>query len=167
MPAHPTPPAAFYDAAMLKSGNSLGLLMKRVMQSLALQIDRQLQPHDLTHAQWLPLYKLALGECRTVASLARDQALDPGAMTRALDRLEAKGLVRRVRSQQDRRVVDLELSDEGRRLAQVVPAVLADVFNAHLSGFNEAEWTQLIGLLTRMVANGDALREAGKDSTPT
>jgi hypothetical protein len=30
-------------------------------------------------------------------------------------------------------------------------------------GFSDAEWTQLIGLLQRMVVNGDALRDAGKD----
>lgn len=150
----------FYTPDALNPATSLGPLFKRVMQSLGSQIDRELAPHDLTHAQWLPLFKLSLGQCQTTAALAREQSLDPGAMTRALDRLEAKGLIRRVRSQQDRRVVDLELSDEGRRVAALVPPVLAKVFNAHLAGFTEAEWKQLVHLLQRMAQNGDALREA-------
>jgi DNA-binding MarR family transcriptional regulator len=120
----------------------------------------------LTHAQWVPLFKLAHGECGTVAELARTLQSDPGAMTRALDRLEAKGLVARVRSSEDRRVVNLELTDAGRDVAAVVPAVLAEVLNLHLAGFTEAEWRSLLGMLQRMRANGDVLRSAGHAATP-
>ena len=158
-PADAPAPVAFYCAASLRPDTSVGLLMKRVMQSVLLQVDRKLAVHDLTHAQWMPLYKLAQGECATMAALARDQALDPGAMTRALDRLEAKGLLRRERSLQDRRVVQLVLTDAGRAVSQHVPAVLSEVLNAHLAGFEHSEWQQLIGLLQRMATNGDALRE--------
>lgn len=152
-------PAPFYRAEAMRSEESIGLLTKRATQSILLQVDRRLAPHDLTHAQWVPLYKLAHGSCTTMAELARDVSLDPGAMTRALDRLEAKGLLKRVRSVDDRRVVKLELTDEGREASKLVPAVLADVFNAHLAGFSRAEWTTLLDLLTRLVANGDALRD--------
>ena len=154
---------SFYSAGSLRADDSIGLLTKRAMQSIVLQVDRRLAPHDLTHAQWVPLYKLAKGHCSTMAGLARDVALDPAAMTRALDRLEAKGLLKRVRSTEDRRVVNLELTEEGERIAELVPAVLAEVFNAHLAGFTKAEWTTLVSLLQRLVANGDALREAKED----
>jgi len=157
------PVLPLYDADKLRPTDSIGMLIKRAMQSLSLQVDRRLAPHDLTHAQWLPLYWLARGECDTIAALARTQALDPGAMTRALDRLEAKGLLKRVRSQQDRRVVHLELTDDGRRTAALVPPVLAEVLNAHLAGFSHDEWQQLVHLLQRVVANGDALRDPPKD----
>jgi len=163
MVADAVPPADFYTAENLRPETSVGWLNKRVMQSVLLQIDRRLAAHDLTHAQWLPLYRLSRGECDTMAALARDQALDPGAMTRALDRLEAKGLIRRERSSQDRRVVKLALTEAGRAVALRVPAVLAEVMNAHLAGFTEPEWQVLVGLLQRMVANGDALRDLAKD----
>lgn len=159
------PPADFYGPDTLRPENSVGLLMKRVMQSMLLQTDRRLAAQDLTHAQWLPLFKLARGDCDTVAALARDQALDPGAMTRALHRLEAKGLVTRLRSQQDRRVVKLALTEAGRAAAASVPPVLAEVLNAHLAGFSHAEWRTLIHLLQRLAANGDALRDAAKDAS--
>jgi DNA-binding MarR family transcriptional regulator len=150
-------PAAFYRAGTYKPDESVGYLMKRVQQSLIAQIDQRLAEHGLTHAQWVPLFRLLHDECPTVASLARDLQTDPGAMTRSLDRLEAKGLVQRVRSTVDRRVVDLELTDAGRRLAKVVPPVLAEVLNAHLAGFSEAEWLQLRQLLRRMLDNGEAM----------
>ena len=163
MPDFDPAPPTFYDAPTLRPQTRVGLLMKRVIQSLHCQIDRRLLPHGLTHAQWLPLHRIAQGECDTVAALARDQSLDPGVMTRALDRLEAKGLVRRERSQQDRRVVRLLLTDAGRAVSQHVPAALAEVLKANLVGFDGAERQQLINLLQRMVSNGEALRDGTRD----
>jgi DNA-binding MarR family transcriptional regulator len=151
----------FYHPDTLHPEQSIGHLMRRALHSIATQVDRQLAQHDLTHAQWLPLYKLTRTGSSPVATLARDLQHDPGAITRALDRLEAKALVRRVRSLTDRRVVLVELTDEGRRLAEVVPGVLADVLNRHLVGFSEAEWQTLVELLQRLVANADVLRDPG------
>jgi DNA-binding MarR family transcriptional regulator len=153
-------PPNFYRADTLRSEDGIGLLFRRVLQSLIQEVDRRLAPHDLTHAQWVPLYKLFRGECATSAELARDLQLDPAAVTRALDRLEAKGLVKRTRSRTDRRVVQLALTAQGRRVAPLVPAALAEVFNAHLAGFSAAEWATLIDLLQRMLSNGEALRQA-------
>lgn len=41
-----------------------------------------------------------------------------------------------------------------------VAPVLASVLNAHLQGFTHAEWQQLLVMLRRMLANGEALRQA-------
>ena len=156
--ADPAPPAAFYTPESLQPDNNIGLLMKRALQSIRQTIDRELAPHDLTQAQWLPLVRIAHGGCTTIAALARDQAIDPGAMTRAVDRLEAKGLLRRERSASDRRVVTLVLTDTGRAAAALVPPVAVQVLNAHLAGFSADEWQTLVALLTRVLANGEALR---------
>lgn len=156
---------AFYEPGQYRPDQSVGYLMRKVLASVLARADEQLDAYDLTHAQWLPLYKLVMKEGDTVAGLARDLAVDPGAMTRSLDRLEAKGLVRRERSTADRRVVHLMLTDEGRQVARKVPAVLAGVLNGHLRGFSEAEWQQLLQFLHRMLLNGDALRQA--DAPPS
>jgi DNA-binding MarR family transcriptional regulator len=96
-----------------------------------------------------------------VAELARECLLDTGAMTRLLDRLEAKGLCRRVRSLADRRVVNIELTDEGRAAAEQVPHILSRVQNEHLAGFSAAEWEQLKGYLRRILDNAQALAARG------
>ena len=75
-------------------------------------------------------------------------------MTRMLDRLETKGLLRRVRSSEDRRVVNIELTPDGRVTAGRIPQVLADTLNEHLAGFTREEWHQLKDLLRRVLANG-------------
>ena len=57
-------------------------------------------------------------------------------------------------------VRDLRVHFAQRRglFARRVPPVMAQVLNDHLKGFSEEEWQQLLALLTRMKANGDALR---------
>ncbi|MCH7345354.1 MarR family transcriptional regulator [Pelomonas sp. CA6] len=153
----PSEPARFYRADSFSSEESLGWLMRQIKQSMVAEADRVLGPHDLTHAQWPVLLRLRFGGPTASAALARDLAMDGGAMTRLLDRLEAKGLIQRERSSEDRRVVTVSLSEAGHRRLRKAPEVLSEVFNAHLAGFTETEFRTLIHLLQRMVANGQAL----------
>ncbi|MBV8248489.1 MAG: MarR family transcriptional regulator [Comamonas sp.] len=150
----------FYQDGVYTPDQSIGFLMRRVLSSILQVADGQLAEHGLTYVQWLPLYKLLICADTTNASLAKDLGMDPASVTRALDRIEAKGLLQRERSTTDRRVVHLVLTDEGRRVAKQVPKVLAKVLNCHLKGFNHEECTLMLSLLQRMLSNGDALREA-------
>ena len=155
-----TPPADFYRADGYCAEESVGFLMKRIMMSVVHQADKRLDVHGLTSAQWGPLMRLKNAGACTVAELARWLQVDAGAMTRLLDRLEKKGLCKRVRSTEDRRVVKVELTPEGEVALQEVPAVLAEVMNAHLAGFSKTEWQALKTYLQRMLSTGDALRDA-------
>ena len=153
-------PKPFYVPENYQPDESVGYLMRRILATVATEIEHEMAPNGLTNAQWIPLFKLSIGSASTVAELARECQLDAGAMTRLLDRLEAKGLLRRVRSSEDRRVVNLELTDEGRGAARQVPAVLCRVQNAHMKGFTHAEWETLKGLLRRMLANAQEIHAA-------
>ena len=158
---------AFYAAGQYRPEQSIGYLMNKVISSILAQADARLAQYKLTYVQWLPLYKLLTCESSTLASLSRDLSVDPAALTRSLSRLEAKGLVRRERSTQDRRVVHLFLTEEGRTVADHVPAVLADVLNGHLAGFEQSEWEQLLQWLTRMLLNGEAMKSGSQAATAT
>jgi DNA-binding MarR family transcriptional regulator len=158
--ARSAPPAKFYTAGAYASSESVGYLMKRVVGSIVCQADRRLDSHGLTSAQWGPLLMLQKAGSMPVAELARRMFIDAGAMTRMLDRLEKKQLCKRVRSTDDRRVVQVELTPQGAQAITEVPAVLADVLNAHLAGFSKTEWQALKGYLQRLVDNGEALRVA-------
>ena len=154
--------ATFYEEHSYQPHDSVGHMMRRIVTTVALDIERQLEASDLTNAQWVPLLKLYTGQASTVAELARECDLDAGAMTRLLDRIEAKGLCRRVRSEQDRRVVNLELTQAGVEAATKLPAVLCRVQNAHLAGFTEAEWALLKDFLKRILNNVQAIETSRK-----
>lgn len=164
--ARRTQPAAFYRPETWRREDSVGYLMGRTMSLVKEAVDADLEPSGLTHAQWVPLFKLYLGEASTVAELARECQVDVGAMTRTLDRLESKNLIRRVRSSEDRRVVNIELTGDGRETARKIPAVLCRVQNAHLAGFTRDEWQMLKSLLQRVLDNALRLQEERQESNP-
>lgn len=76
-----------------------------------------------------------------------------GAMTRTLYRLEAKGMCKRVRSEADRRVVNIELTAAGKQSACDIPEIFSDVQNAHLAGFCTEEFQTLREYLRRILTN--------------
>jgi Transcriptional regulators len=159
-PTPAAPATVFYRPETYEPDESAAYLMRRILVCMAAQVDAALEPRDLTNAQWVPLFKLYRGDASTVAELARECQLDTGAMTRTLDRLEAKGLVARVRSSADRRMVNLELTAAGREAAKEIPVVLSDVQNAFLQGLSVPEWQQLKSLLRRILDNGRARQAA-------
>jgi len=88
------------------------------------------------------------------AEVARETGTDTGAVTRMLDRLEAKDLVERTRNSQDRRVFNIELTDTGRLVTQKVPVLAINVMNRHLVGFDSDELEIMKGFLRRLLGNG-------------
>ena len=149
----------FYQAQGYTPDDGVGYLMRRIISLMGQGVERELEPAGLTNAQWVPLLKLYMGCGSTAAELARQCDLDAGSMTRLLDRLEAKQLCRRTRSSDDRRVVNLELTEAGRLAAQEIPAVLCTVQNSLLAGFTVEEWQTFKSYLRRMLETAQALGE--------
>lgn len=149
--------ADFYAAGNYRPEESIGALMKQILTFAGIEVERQLAPKDLTNAQWVPLLMLYNGHANTVAELARQCGMDAGAMTRLLDRLEAKKLCQRQRSEVDRRVVNLVLTPEGHEAAAVIPHALCNTMNGLLIGFNDQEHETLKNYLQRILANAQQL----------
>lgn len=154
--AHPGDPE-FYRGDDYPMLESVGYLLKRLRMVLDRAVDNEMAELDLTDVQWAPLLMLHHKMGTTAAELARTMCADTGAMTRLIDRLEAKELIRRVPCPHDRRVVELELTAEGSRLCREVPYGLARVINATLRGFTAEEVATLKLLLRRMLANAERL----------
>ncbi len=154
------PAKPFYTAHDYPVGESVGFLVRQLKMSLTRCVDAAMACHGLTDAQWGPLLLIACGGVRTAAALAQALELDAGAMTRTLDRLQAKGLIRRSRSRDDRRIWTLELTPSGARAAAQVPGGLAHANNIHLAGFDRREFQQLRAYLVRMIDNGRHARAA-------
>ncbi len=156
------PPIRFPDSPDVQ----VGRLIKLVFYSLLRSVDARMQPLELTAMQWEPLLMLALGRADTVAALARECNVDCGSMTRMLDRLEDKQLLRRQRSDADRRVVKLMLSDKGREAAAEIPQVVTEELQRHLAGLSATELDTLTTLLKRMLGNSHAPGPAQETALP-
>jgi len=157
----------FYSPHNYRPEASIGYLMRNILNHVAQAVDRELAHTELTNAQWIPLFKLYSKKASTVAELARACEIDNGATTRLLDRMEAKGLCQRVRSEQDRRVVNIELTPAGNTAAADIPRILSDVQNAHLEGFSPEEFDALKGYLQRILDNAQRIKAASQAPAAT
>jgi DNA-binding MarR family transcriptional regulator len=146
------PVTEIYDPKRFDPKVGIGGLLSRVKAKLVDGLDAELAPFEISAAQYVILVNLASG-CGSSSDLCRSVSYDPGAMTRMLDRLERKGLIRRVRCSEDRRVARLALTDEGKSVYPQLVEHAAAVLNRHLRGFSAAEVRQLEGLLQRMLMN--------------
>lgn len=142
-----------YDIENFRPSQAIGAHIGRARRTIVEAIDQQLAPLQISHAQWIVVMLVGDGAASTAAELCKILIYDPGAMTRLLDRLEKKGVIRRVRTSDDRRAVRLELTPEGNKLYPMILGALVEVFNRLLHGFSKSEVRQLEGLLKRMVAN--------------
>ena len=146
------PVTEIYDPKRFDPRMGIGGLLSRVKMSLVDALDAELAQFDISAAQYVILVNLASG-CDSSSDLCRSVSYDPGAMTRMLDRLERKGLIRRVRCFEDRRVARLALTDEGKAVYPQLIERAATVLNRKLRGFSPDEVRRLESLLQRMLMN--------------
>src|SRR5205823_14831902 len=74
------------------------------------------ESHHLTWAEYDVRLRLAkaTGRTLTMSELARRIMISPSGLTRVVDGLEKRGLVKRIRSDDDARVVSASLTEDGR-----------------------------------------------------
>src|SRR5579863_7616042 len=138
-------------------GESVGYLIARVKSVMSNMVtQRTMAELGITSTQASILFMVASGRCLVAADLARDYGIDASAVTRLIDRLEKRGLLTRVRSSEDRRVVRLALTPEGYELAARMPEIFTSVLDKLLAGFTPEEVGFLKSMLRRvLVNNGD------------
>lgn len=146
------PTEAFQKNADYVLSESIGWLLRNTVNLMSQEVEKKMESSGLTNAQWRPMLRLYLGDASTVAELARCCSHDTGGMTRLLDRIEAKGLCERQRSEADRRIVNIALTQEGREVAKNIPAQLKEVQQDALKGFSPEEIAQFKGYLHRILA---------------
>lgn len=149
-----------YEADAYEPRKSLGNLLNRVRDELSSALDQEfaadpeLAPWELSWPQLKIIASLAAaGEAKSASDLCKSISYDAGAMTRMIDRLESKGLIRRERCPNDRRLVYLELTDAGRSVWPGMKEVARRTLNHFLRGFTKTEARQFESYLRRMLEN--------------
>ena len=105
----------------------------------------------LTTPQLLCLEALARANSMILRDLARAVNLGESTVNGIVDRLEAKGLLTRMRSREDRRKVYLEITERGRKIMEKTPPLLQDKLAHSLSGLRDAEKQRITESLERIV----------------
>ena len=141
------------DTIDILSGGELGFLVSSVRSAIWGSIEAELQPLDITAAQFVVFNSIAMGKGRTIGEFCRLLGYDSGAMTRLLDRIEKKGLIRRVANPEDRRSFLLELTPESRAVFPQAKKRVRAVFKRLLAGIDEKQAAALRQSLEQVLAN--------------
>lgn len=136
------------------SGSTLGLLFREVRDAMWARMERELAAlgHDLTFSQYVTLKKLADGSAG-VTDLARATQINPGAMTRLLDKLAARGMVTRTADPADRRACNIGLTDAGAVIWREINQCGVRVREQALAGMDAADRDRLTQLLRQVRDN--------------
>ncbi len=142
----------YYAAESFEPMRSIGFLIKRCGALMTQVAERRFEGQPISFTQWLGLMKLRYHAHLSATQLSAEIGHDMGALTRVVDGLESAGFVRRERSRQDRRAVEITLTAAGRRQVEARIQVLVDAMNELVETFSHSEVDTLIGLMQRMLA---------------
>jgi DNA-binding MarR family transcriptional regulator len=117
------------------------------------------RPGELSYAQYGLLFGLAAGEALSAGQLALAADVSPASATQMLDALEKAGLVARVRSGEDRRVVLTSLTQRGREVVDARKSLLEPRWRAALAEFGAPDLLTAAAILDRITEMFDKLAD--------
>jgi DNA-binding MarR family transcriptional regulator len=132
---------------------NFGFLLNDVARLMRTVYDRRVKALGLTRSQWWVLNHLYRNDGVTQTELADLLEVEKPTLGRLLDRLEAKGWVRRADDASDRRAWRLYLTDEVEPAMRELRAVAAELRRDALAGLSAAERERFVDTLLAIKAN--------------
>ncbi len=151
--------AAAHDAKPLDLRESIAGLVSQTRVALFAALDEEFQRDadvaalEVTTAQFTVIAYVLKKDVNSACVLCERLDYDRGAMSRMIDRLESKGLIRRVPLAHTRRGFALEVTPAGRAAFPKMEACAIRVVNRMLRGLTKAQVRETEKVLKQMLAN--------------
>ncbi|MBR8652072.1 MarR family transcriptional regulator [Achromobacter sp. Marseille-Q0513] len=140
-----TDPSQQYDLRILRA-------LRRITRSIALHSRQLSAVSHITAPQLMCLRTVIANGPLTATAISREIHVSPSTVVGILDRLEDKGLIRRERGREDRRIVFVTATEAGRALAKDAPSPLQKHLADALNALPELEQATITLSLERIVA---------------
>jgi DNA-binding MarR family transcriptional regulator len=135
---------------------SVGYQIRMVYRAMQRLLQTRIGPHGVTLGMWYYLRALWSEDGLTQRELShRIGTMEPTTLS-AIQIMERNGLVRRVRSRDDRRKVHIHLSKKGRDLERLLMPLAVEVVDTSVAGFSSDEVQQLLRHLRAIRENIEA-----------
>jgi DNA-binding MarR family transcriptional regulator len=138
-----------YHPETYRAQSSVGYLVKRSYAMCADVLESVFAEHGFTFLQYQILAWLRDGIALNPRDICAQYRHNSGALTRVIDQLEEKGFIERLRRDRDRRKVELQLTDAGRKVIERLIPLVVDQLNQVLQDFSSDELQQLTRLLIK------------------
>jgi len=111
------------------------------------------KPYVITPPQWGALSLLLGQDGMTIGTMSQKRGVDAPTATGIITRLEQNGLVERRHTREDRRVVKIYLTDEGRDISNTLVSSV-EHFEQHMKrGFSESALDRFLAQLQQLIVN--------------
>ena len=141
---------------------NFGFLLNDVARLMRTVYDRRIRELGLTRAQWWVLTHLFRADGITQTELAVVLEVEKPTLGRLLDRLEAKGWVRRTHDARDRRIWRVRLTKEVEPALRTMRAIAAELRRDALAGLSAAERERFVDSLLEIKSNLLRLQSNGR-----
>lgn len=129
------------------------VVLTSVSRAVKAHLESRLLAHGVHAGQQFILESLWQEDGQTPGELAHHIGVETPTVTRAAQRMEATGLVRRIPDAEDARLVRVYLTERGREVQKLLPDLLRAATDEVQSGLAQEERTQLLRLLKRVQKN--------------
>jgi DNA-binding MarR family transcriptional regulator len=153
-----------YYAATYTAQSSIGYLIKRAHAMMMDVLENLFADRGFSFIHYAILSWVRDGIAVNPKDICIQYRHDSGALTRVIDQLEERGLIERVRRGNDRRKVELQLTEAGRETVESLIPLVVDKLNLVLIDFSHEEVSEfkrlLIKLNTRLTTTLDTKASA-------
>src|SRR5580658_5468297 len=139
-----------YHASTYKAQNSIGYLIKRAQSMLLDVLEQVFAEQGFSYIQYVILSWLRDGIAVNPKDICIQFRHDSGALTRVIDQLADRGLLERVRRDRDRRKVELQLTEAGRKTVEQLVPLVVEKLNLALIDFSAEEVEEFLRLLRKL-----------------
>ncbi len=125
-------------------------LMNRVGFQIADAFEARLGAEGLTLPMWRVLVVLRSGMVRRISDLAEPTSLEPSTLSRLVKAMERTALLKRSRSAEDERSINVSITARGHRAVETMIPIALALENELLGGLKKDEIATFRNLLARL-----------------
>ncbi|MFK8026750.1 MAG: MarR family winged helix-turn-helix transcriptional regulator [Gammaproteobacteria bacterium] len=135
-----------FTRSLLQCGDQLHTLCR-------LEVNNRLSKYDVKYSQWLILDCLSQEEVDNPSKVASQLGMERATVSRSLDILESRNLVSRTHNLADRRVVEIQVTAQGRKIAQMGVQRLEQIVQSVTADHSGSKVNELFSLLDQIKEN--------------
>ena len=118
---------------------SIGKLIKIAHNALNADLDKLARTHGLTGVQMTIIDFLRTCSAVTQKDIEKEFHIQGSTVTVMIDRLEAKNLVKRYRSEKDKRIKEIKLTDSGTEISEIIKGYIDNHDKLIMSSYSAEE----------------------------
>ena len=127
-------------------------MLDSILTEYSYRIKEKIGEYSLTRTDYKLLY-LVSAEPRNMKYLADELSLAKGWVTDITDGLEDRNLVKRIHSNDDRRVINIQITDKGLKMFNEIQSIIKKIINESISSLPDVDVEQLCNIIEKIAIN--------------